>query len=331
MYEALATKHKTNRSRSDRLEVFAGRGLISQQATRHDLIACTPMDYSTGFDLATEHHQAAVRRTIRQLLPLFLIAELHCTPWILMQDNTNYKDRPEELAERRALERPVVEEAMQWCRMQHQAGRYCLIENPQTSRLWDEESVQSMLQDTGGQTVTCQSGAYGAMNSKGNPIRKTFRFASNNKDILTFLQDKLSAEELKLCVPLEGKETTLSQEYPQRLITSILKGVRYVVRQRNPTRFNLKKVYPASVGPEAMARRDRPSQNSMRPQQTTSFLRPPVAYTRRFKSYCHGRSRGCRFACDHWYNDCHSMCLIHTEVMCSSLWEEKTFPSWRRT
>ena len=238
MYEALATKHKTNRSRSDRLEVFAGRGLISQQATRHDLIACTPMDYSTGFDLATEHHQAAVRRTIRQLLPLFLIAELHCTPWILMQDNTNYKDRPEELAERRALERPVVEEAMQWCRMQRQAGRYYLIENPQTSRLWDEESVQSMLQDTGGQTVTCQSGAYGAMNSKGNPIRKTFRFASNNKDILTFLQDKLSAEELKLRVPLEGKETTLSQEYPQRLITSILKGVRYVVRQRNPTRFN---------------------------------------------------------------------------------------------
>ncbi|CAK9056145.1 unnamed protein product [Durusdinium trenchii] len=183
-------------------------------------------------------------------------AETECT---MYEDNTNYKDRPEELAERRALERPVVEEAMQWCRMQHQAGRYCLIENPQTSRLWDEESVQSMLQDTGGQTVTCQSGAYGAMNSKGNPIRKTFRFASNNKDILTFLQDKLSAEELKLCVPLEGKETTLSQEYPQRLITSILKGVRYVVRQRNPTRFNLKKVYPASVGPEAMARRDRPS------------------------------------------------------------------------
>ncbi|CAK9056155.1 unnamed protein product [Durusdinium trenchii] len=154
-------------------------------------------------------------------------AEAECT---MYEDNTNYKDRPEELAERRALERPVVEEAMQWCRMQRQAGRYYLIENPQTSRLWDEESVQSMLQDTGGQTVTCHSGAYGAMNSKGNPIRKTFRFASNNKDILTFLQDKLSAEELKLRVPLEGKETTLSQEYPQRLITSILKGVRYVAR-----------------------------------------------------------------------------------------------------
>ncbi|CAK9043953.1 Protein NO VEIN (Protein EMBRYO DEFECTIVE 2597) [Durusdinium trenchii] len=168
--------------------------------------------------------------------------------WVGM-DNTNYKDRPEELAERRALERPVVEEAMQWCRMQRQAGRYYLIENPQTSRLWDEESVQSMLQDTGGQTVTCHSGAYGAMNSKGNPIRKTFRFASNNKDILTFLQDKLTAEELKLRVPLEGKETTLSQEYPQRLITSILKGVRYVARQHNPTRFNLKKVYATFTQP----------------------------------------------------------------------------------
>ena len=56
VYEALATKRQTDRSRSDILEAFVGRG-ISQQATKHDLIARTPMDYNTGFDLATERPQ----------------------------------------------------------------------------------------------------------------------------------------------------------------------------------------------------------------------------------------------------------------------------------
>ena len=250
LYEALATKHRTMQSRTDILEVFAGRGLISSQAPRHGLSACTPVDYNTGFDLATAADQARVRQIQKKLRPLFLIAQLHCTPWLLMQDNMNYVNRPEELEARRALERPVVEEAMQWCRTQHAAGHFYLLENPLTSRLWQEEAVQSMLHDTGAFFVTCHSGAYGAKNTKGQMIKKTFQFASNNKDILHYLSDKLTAEELKQCVPLEGKDVTQSQEYPQRLITSILQGVRYVAKLHNPTRFSIKKVYAAFSQPD---------------------------------------------------------------------------------
>ena len=132
-----------------------------------------------------------------------------------MQDNINYVNRPEELEARRALERPVVEEAMQWCQTQHAAGHFYLLENPLTSRLWQEESVQAMLSDTKAFFVTCHSGASGAKNTKGQMIKKTFQFASNNRDILHYLSDKLTAEELKQCVPLEGKDLTQSHEYPQ--------------------------------------------------------------------------------------------------------------------
>lgn len=80
-----------------------------------------------------------------------------------------------------------------------------LIENPERSRIWSEESVLEMLEYTNGQIVKCHSGAYGGKNSKGEPIKKTFQFASNNPMLLGFLTKKLSAEQLALCVPLEGK------------------------------------------------------------------------------------------------------------------------------
>lgn len=243
IYEALAAKHKNNRSRIDILETFAGRGPISNRAAQFGLSACTPMDYSTGYDLAAPSHQKLVRQVLDQYLPLFLIQSLHCTPWTLLQDNVNYIQNPEALHQWREEERPTLQEAMRWCRIQHRGGRFYLLENPLTSRLWQEESVQRMLEDTGGMTVTCHSGAYGGKNSQGEPIRKAFRFASNSKDILSLLSKRLDADQLKLCTPLEGKETTLSQEYPPDLVSAILQGVKAVARSFNPTRFQIRKVY----------------------------------------------------------------------------------------
>ena len=251
LYEALATTHRTKRTRVDILETFAGRGMISKRASAHGLTACQPMDYNTGYDLAQAEHQAYIRRCVKHYEPLVLIEELHCAPWILMQDNINYRQNPEALQARRDQERPVLQEAMEWCKMQHQAGRYYLLENPLTSRLWDEPSVKSMLEETNGFLSTCHSGAYGGVNSKGQLIKKAFRFASNSKDLLSFLDHKLTAAELEQCTPLEGKEVTLSQEYPPGLVTSILRGIRYVAKMRNPALFQIKTVYAAFSQPSS--------------------------------------------------------------------------------
>ena len=68
-----------------------------------------------------------------------------------------------------------------------------------------------MMEKTQAHSATCHSGAYGGVNSRGEPIRKTFKFVSNNKDILQWLRARLTTEQLAQCVPLEGKEVTLSQ------------------------------------------------------------------------------------------------------------------------
>ena len=63
-----------------------------------------------------------------------------------MQENMNYNDRPEVLERIRDEERPTVVKSMEWCRQQHDDGNYYLIENPERSRIWSEESVLEMLE-----------------------------------------------------------------------------------------------------------------------------------------------------------------------------------------
>ena len=241
-YEALANKHRYSRNKVDILETFAGNALISKNASKYGLTAAMPLDYNTGTDLSTVEGQHWCFKIRKALHPLVLLQGLHCTPWLVMQENMNYNDRPEVLERIRDEERPTVVKSMEWCRQQHDDGNYYLIENPERSRIWSEESVLEMLEYTNGQIVKCHSGAYGGKNSKGQPIKKTFQFASNNPMLLEFLTKKLSAEQLALCAPLEGKEVTLSQHYPMGLVQAILKGIKKVAQLRNPCRFQPKQV-----------------------------------------------------------------------------------------
>ena len=241
-YEALANKHRYSRNKVDILETFAGNALVSKNASKYGLTAAMPLDYNTGTDLSTVEGQHWCFKIRKALHPLVLLQGLHCTPWLVMQENMNYNDRPEVLERIRDEERPTVVKSMEWCRQQHDDGNYYLIENPERSRIWSEESVLEMLEYTNGQIVKCHSGAYGGKNSKGEPIKKTFQFASNNPMLLEFLTKKLSAEQLALCVPLEGKEVTLSQHYPMGLVQAILKGIKKVAQLRNPCRFQPKQV-----------------------------------------------------------------------------------------
>ena len=184
-------------------------------------------------------------RMIRTLRPLVLIQQIHCTPWLVMNENMNYSRRPEKMQEIRALERPTLEAAMEWCVQQHSEGRYYIIESPVPSRLWEQECVVKTLEKTGAHTSDCHSGAYGGRDSQGNPIIKSFRFASNNKVLIEMLGQKLTQEQKQLCKPLEGKEVTNSQVYPEGLVTAILKGVKKVAQARNPSRFQPKRVFAA--------------------------------------------------------------------------------------
>ena len=88
-YEALATKHRATHSKIDIMEIFAGSGTVSKTAVRYGLTATTPIDYNTGYDLSQHDSQVACDRMLQTLRPLFLLASIHCTPWLVMQENMN--------------------------------------------------------------------------------------------------------------------------------------------------------------------------------------------------------------------------------------------------
>ena len=234
----MTAKKKRPMTKVDVFETFAGAAKISKLATKFGLKSTTPADYETGFDLELEDDQARVDKVLKHYRPLFLIQGLRCTEWSLLQDNINYKDRPEErIHQRRELSRPMMRKVFSWCELQHAEDRFFLLENPVTSRLWLEPEVQHLLSLPGVTHVECHGGAYGQVDSEGNLIKKSFRFAGNCPGVLEKLCRKLSGEELLTCTPLEGKATSLSEEYPHKMVLEILKGIKETARGLDPERF----------------------------------------------------------------------------------------------
>ena len=229
-------KIRASRSKVDVLETFAGSANISKRCGRFGLSAAQPIDFTTGWDLNKPADQLQLEQLIGKLKPLVLIEGIDCRDWTILQDNCNYVKRKILLLMRRAKARKLLKKICQWCRQQHQEGRLFVIENLITSRLWQEADIQSLLKLDGVMTTTCHSGAYGATNSRGQMIKKGFRFMGNCPHILHRLTRKLTPEQLHQCVPIEGRETRLSQVYPHEMVTQILQGIQQEVHQRYPDR-----------------------------------------------------------------------------------------------
>ena len=236
-YQIYQTNYLYCKSRADIMEAFAGSAKISKMSSAYGLKAVTPLDFNTGVDLSTKHGQDICNSLMDRYHPLFFFAEIDCRPWVLLQDNVNFLHRPHELQSWRDSVRPMVARTASWCLKQHNAGRRFLIENPDNSRLWAEPTIDELRQLTNAFEVKCHHGAYGATNSKGQLIRKTFRFLTNNQHMANALMRKLSPEALQQCVPLEGKEVTLSQEYSDGLVKEMLEAVRRTAQELQPARF----------------------------------------------------------------------------------------------
>ncbi|CAK9008588.1 unnamed protein product [Durusdinium trenchii] len=211
------------------MECYEEREPTSDNPDQYHSDLETPIDYATGWDLQKTAH-------LDQLKPLILIQGIDCRDWCILQDNTNYVRRKILLLMRRAKARRLLKKVCQWCRKQVDEGRMFLLENPTTSRIWFEPVMTSLLNLPGVTTITCHAGSYGAQDSEGNMIRKGHRFMGNCPHVLARLSRKLTPDQQKQCVPLQGKETTLSQHYPPEMVAEILRGVREEVHHRHPDR-----------------------------------------------------------------------------------------------
>ena len=225
--------------RMDIMELFAGEAKISELAPRHQLRALQPMDILYDVDLASAEGQRLCTQAQNKFKPLVLVAGIACTKWSIFNENLNYAGpgRAELLARLREEELPMVDFTVERCLQQIADGNFFALENPAGSRLWEQASVMNLTTRDDVYVVRCHSGAYGATNSRGELIKKTFQWLTNSGELAEALSRKLSTQELMYCAPISGSETRRSGEYPKGMVAAILHAIKTEARRRCPQRF----------------------------------------------------------------------------------------------
>ena len=221
--------------------MFVGQAKPTHFASRYGLCAAEPAELRDGWDLKTPKGQRRWKAQIREQRPLVVVIQYPCRYWSHLT-STNYSHWPHELEQLRKDEEGMFQLMLWTIREQSRHKRYWILENPQGSALWREYRVSQKLNANNATAVVAESGAFGGTNTRGDPILKRYQFASNHEWLVEPLAKRLTPEERQLCVPLEGRETTASQVYPDRLAHAILRGIRRVARSLDPTCFEEKAV-----------------------------------------------------------------------------------------
>lgn len=238
IFDALPTTLQRPSPNIDIFELFAGSAKFTTLAGRHHLNALQPLDLQHGpeQDLKNPALQQEVREAVKKYKPWAIIMGLDCRLWSIFNENLNFSERKELLSKLRDDEKQLVRFACELALLQHQAGRFFLIENPQRSRLWTLKEILQLLDLPQTWLVTLDTGAFGA-NIDGNPIIKPMNFLGNIPHLDQEMCRRLDAEERLQCTPIQGVMTKRSQEYPDDLVHLILKHLRKAIHLREPCRF----------------------------------------------------------------------------------------------
>ena len=236
----LQERQEHGRFKTDLLELYAGEGKLTREAHHYNLTTTEPLDIKSGTDLGSDEGMALVDYLMKEMTPMCIAAGYTCTNWSLFNENMNFHHRLHVLEEKRDEERPRLRKLCSWMDETAERGGFYILENPQKSRLWEEECMQELINKHNGFIKDIDGGAYGQSNQEGDPVRKTFRFVTNSKHVANLLDKRLTAEEKNMCVPIQGRETKESQVYPDSLIHAILQGIQAEAKEYNKIRFNSK-------------------------------------------------------------------------------------------
>ena len=222
----------------DVFELFSGSSKFTTMSTKFGLNALQPLDIQHGPEqgLKDPQVQREVWRAVRKFKPWFILMGLDCRLWNLFNINLNYSQRLELLHELQADEIPLVILAVELAFFQIKNDRYFMFENPQRSQLWSLEPVLELESQPQVWKTTLDTGAYGGQ-VHGHPIAKPMTFLGNIPELDEVINRRLTPEERKLCIPIEGSMTRPSQEYPDQLVSTILRHLKKIVQRREPQRF----------------------------------------------------------------------------------------------
>ena len=224
----------------DLAEGMAGAAHTTKHAHEYGLKASEPCDILYGWDLKTPEGRQRWRHTIEQEKPLLVMVGFKCTNWCVYNMRWNFKGREHELEARQKDDEPMLRLMLWTLRKQMAEGRYYLFENPTTSALWQHRLLQSILGHPSTLVGTGHGCPYGLRGVGGGLLMKHWKWMTNHPLLLEAVTKKCCntrTHQDHAHEAFEGRNTSLSGEYPEDLSRAILKALRSIAHTRDPYRF----------------------------------------------------------------------------------------------
>ena len=205
-------------------EVFS-EPRIAKTGKRLGLQQGTSFDIKTGFDFNNQEDRVRAWRKLQVEKPDLLILCPPCGPFSLLQE-WNYPRMKMEKA--MCMLGEGVEHltfSMEMFEWQVMEGRWALFEHPITSRAWNEECVQRVLQLPGVQKVVgdqCQFQLQ--VNPEEDLNRKTTGFMTNSASIAKRLAVRCVGEHAHQ--PLVSGRAKKAEVYPEELCRAVVRGLK---------------------------------------------------------------------------------------------------------
>ena len=139
------------------LEIFAGSARMTSACQKAGITVGPNIDLLTGYDLLLPRGQEDTWEVVLQGEPEVIFMAPPCTCWSSLSNVRPEADR----LERRRLALPMVSFCADVASYQHERNKYFLIENPETSQMWNTESMTALSQMNGVRRTTIHMCAYG--------------------------------------------------------------------------------------------------------------------------------------------------------------------------
>ena len=235
----------TNTGKIDFLELFAGTARMSQMAAQSGLRCGQPIDLRTGFDLTNPQSQKKVLDILEKQQPTIVFMAPVCGPFSQLQ-NLNSPYVHDKM--KRAM--PMIDFCIKVAEYQIKRGKYFIIENPQTSRMWYTKSFQGLLKQYDVDWDTLHMCAFGMKDPKGYYYYKPTSLMFNvPRDVMQVVfktcpnrnsgKQSHQHETVMGNVPGYGQRSKLAQVYPYRFCKTLAVSLAHLLNRWQYGRSNM--------------------------------------------------------------------------------------------
>ena len=211
---------------------------------RHGLLKGQSFDLELGTDLLDSKKQQYVLEYLDCVRPGLTVISPPCTLFTILQ-NLNHARRTEEgmklYLQRLRDAKELLRFATKVALLVMGYGGTFLLENPLTSKAWQEKYLHELMMDDRVKLVVTDQCMLGLTSIAQVPQRKPTGFITNSDEIIKELDrrcDGLHQHELVLGSDKGGLRSKQTQIYPEQLVDAILRGYRKEMKMNQNDRIH---------------------------------------------------------------------------------------------